>query len=159
MLQRNWNTDNAVWSSLQPILFERNWKRVSFNYGSKDMVSLERGVYMVIISTSHLSDIQPFSFFSTPFYVGMSTKLRQRFSTHTNTRFDKDNLIKKLGVFSKKSIFFYKELPEYSREQLLFIEQSLIDVFGGSGNRSNSLSIKNKEVILATFKEGEKHAS
>ena len=158
MLQRNWNTDEKLWTTLQPILLEKDWKRVSFNYTSKDMVSLERGVYMVIISTAHLTDIYPFKSLSTPFYVGMSTKLRQRFATHTNTRFEKDNLIKKLGYFSRKAIFFYKELPDYTREQLLFIEQSLIDVFGGSGNQSNSLSIKNKQIILATFKEGKKHA-
>ena len=159
MLQRNWNTEEKLWKNLQPILLERDWKRVSFNYGSKDMVSLERGVYMVLISTSHFSGINPFKNLTTPFYVGMSTKLRQRFATHTNTRSDKDNLIKRLGFFSKKAIFFYKELPDYTREQLLYIEQSLIDLFGGSGNQSNSVSIKNKEVILATFKEGEEHAT
>ena len=111
MLQRNWNTEEKLWKNLQPILLERDWKRVSFNYGSKDMVSLERGVYMVLISTSHFSAINPFKNLTTPFYVGMSTKLRQRFATHTNTRSDKDNLIKRLGFFSKKAIFFYKELP------------------------------------------------
>ena len=159
MLQKNWNTDKKLWSYLQPVLFEKSWKRVSFNYDSKDSVSLERGVYIVTISTSHLSTNNPFKIFNTPFYIGMSTKLRQRFATHTITTFDRDNLIKRLGFFSRKSIFYYIELPNYTRQQLLFIEQSLIDVFGGAGNQSNSLSIKNKEIVLATFKEGEEHGA
>ena len=159
MVQKNWSTDKKLWRDLQPILLERDWKRVSFNYDSKDMVSLERGVYMVIISTSHLTQIKPFNFFNTPFYVGMSTKLRDRFATHTNTRSDRNNLIKRLGFFSRRAVFFYKELPNHTWEKLLFIEQSLIDLFGGAGNRANSVSIKNKEVILATFKQGEEHAT
>ena len=32
MLQKNWNTDKKLWSYLQPVLFEKSWKRVSFNY-------------------------------------------------------------------------------------------------------------------------------
>ena len=75
-----------------------------------------------------------------------------------HTRGNNNNLIKNLKYFSQNSMFYFIVLPNAYKSQLEYFEQTLIDVFGGSLNKSNPVSDSRREKIEATIKEGIKHA-
>lgn len=156
-MQNNWNINQDKWDDILPIVYNKNWRNVTFNYNRRDMIPQERGIYMVVISSSFLSKKEPFKLLQTPFYVGMSTTLKTRFASHTNTRIDYDNLLKRLGVFLRNSKFFYLILPQYTQENLKYIEQTLIDCFGCFGNKINSVSKEKIKTIKTKILEGVKH--
>ena len=156
MPQINWNLNSDKWNKIDPQLHENNWKKFSFKYDSRDFISEDRGLYMVTISSSQFSTKTPFNDLITPIYIGHSINIRKRFMQHT--RGNNDNLIKNLKYFSQKSMFYYIVLPNAFKAHLEYLEQTLIDVFGGSLNKSNPVSDSRREKIEATIKEGIKHA-
>lgn len=156
MPQINWNLNPDKWSKIDTQLHQSNWKKFSFRYDSRDFISEERGLYMVTISSSQFSKNLPFSDLITPIYIGHSTNIRKRFMQHT--RGNNNNLIKNLKYFSQNSMFYFIVLPNAFKSQLEYFEQTLIDVFGGSLNKSNPVSDVRREKIEATIKEGIKHA-
>ena len=156
MPQINWNLNPDKWSKIDTQLHKSNWKKFSFKYDSRDFISEERGLYMVTISSSQFSKNLPFSDLITPIYIGHSTNIRKRFMQHT--RGNNNNLIKNLKYFSQNSMFYFIVLPNAFKSQLEYFEQTLIDVFGGSLNKSNPVSDVRREKIEATIKEGIKHA-
>ncbi len=155
MPQINWNLNREIWDKINPQLHENNWKEVNFKYDSRDFISRDRGLYMVTISTSHFSQKTPFESLVTPIYIGHAINLRTRFMQHS--RGANDNLIKKLQFFSQRSKFYFITLPDLYKSQLMYLEQTLIDAFGGSLNKSNPVSNYRKNKIEATIMEGKEH--
>jgi hypothetical protein len=155
MPQINWNLDKKIWDKINPLLHESNWKEVNFKYDSRNFISEDRGIYMVTISSSQFSQKIPFKNLVTPIYVGHAINLRTRFMQHTRGR--SENLIKNLKYFSQKGMFYFITLPDVYKSQLMYLEQTLIDVFGGSLNKSNPVSNDRKNIIEATIMEGKKH--
>jgi len=156
MPQINWSLNPEKWNNIDPKLHKSNWKKISFKYDSRDFISEDRGLYMVTISSSQFSKSLPFNNLITPIYIGHSTNIRKRFMQHT--RGNNSNLIKNLKYFSQNSMFYFIVLPNAYKSQLEYFEQTLIDVFGGSLNKSNPVSDVRREKIEATIKEGIKHA-
>ena len=56
-------------------------------------------------------------------------------------------------------IFYYKVLPGLTETELFYHEQTLIDVFGGSLNKTNSVSEKRKLTIKAQIMKEKKHGT
>jgi len=159
MSNSNWDISKEKWSKIDPIILNQNWKQSSFNYDSKNLITNKRGIYIVTITSIHMSENLPFKELITPFYVGHTLNLRTRFMQHTRGKNNK-NLIYKLGEFAKKSKFFYLELIDTHIEYLQYHEQTLIDVFRGPLNQINSVSNLRKDEISATLSnEGTKHGT
>ena len=79
MPQINWNLDPKIWNKIDPQLHEKNWKKISFKYDSRNFISEDRGLYMVTFSSSQFSNQLPFENLVTPIYIGHSTNIKKRF--------------------------------------------------------------------------------
>ena len=154
----HWNTDLSFWKKIDNKIINEDWDFIKLNYDSKDFVTDERGIYMIAVSTNHFSKIKPFDDLFTPIYVGKAINLKNRFKDHS-ARGRENNKLKELGFFSTNSIFYYKVLPGLTETELFYHEQTLIDVFGGSLNKTNSVSEKRKLTIKAQIMKEKKHGT
>ena len=91
MTEVGWSLNRDVWSAIANDAKSTPWRKVRFDYSSRMLVDSLPGVYMVSLSAKFVSEVIPFSDLSTPIYIGQSSDLRQRFSTHTGSQ------VRKLG--------------------------------------------------------------
>lgn len=142
-LQIGWDLSKNTTGSLPSIINEVKWSSISFDNTSKVYVPIERGIYIVSVTSNIFKNSLPFSNFQTPAYIGMSTNLRKRFSDHTGGR-GHDALWRRLGSSLSYCTFWYAVFHGKSTGDLRRIEQALIDVYGSPLNRINSVKIGQK---------------
>lgn len=142
-LQIGWDLSKNTTGCLPSVINEVKWNSISFDNTSKVYVPMERGIYIVSVTSNIFKNSLPFSSFQTPAYIGMSTNLRKRFSDHTGGRGD-DALWRRLGSSVTYCTFWYAVFHGKSTGELRSIEQALIDVYGSPLNRINSVRIGQK---------------
>lgn len=139
MLRYGWTLDREHWNVVKSEVIEATWRRVKFVYDSCDLIPQGRGIYLVVLDARDIISSTPFNSFSSPLYVGHATKLRQRFKQHTIGSND-SNLRRRMSKFSNCMYFHFAEFRDYPKDELKFLEQSLINVFGPPLNSINSIS-------------------
>ena len=140
MTEVGWSLNRDVWSAIANDAKSTPWRKVRFDYSSRMLVDALPGVYMVSLNAKFVSEVIPFSDLSTPIYIGQSSDLRQRFSTHTGSR-GEEALWRRVGSLVRQTEFWFLSLPGKSRDELMRIEQSLIDAFGKKLNSINSVAV------------------
>ena len=138
-LQIGWNLEKAFGSSLCSAAQKAKWQSVKFdNYSKTFIPTRSRGIYIVSVNSNMLGDVEPFSLFQTPAYIGMSLDLRQRFDTHTAGSHP-DALWRRLGSSKRFCTFWYAVFEHKTKNDLKKIEQNLINIYGSPLNRINSV--------------------
>lgn len=139
MLRYGWSLEREFWRNIKPEVYEASWKRVKFTQDSSDLIPESRGIYLVVIDVKKIITHMPFGSFSSPLYVGHTTKLRQRFKQHTIGN-KENNIRRKMVEFNNCMYFYFALFNDYPIDALKNLEQSLIDVFGPPLNSINSIS-------------------
>ena len=139
MLRYGWSLNKDQWNAISPELLETPWRSVKFSIDSSELVPQKRGVYLVSLSVEGLISAEPFANFTSPLYVGHTTRLRQRFRQHAIGN-KPGNLRSKGNIFTKYMTFYFALFEDYTKDELKKMEQSLIDVYGPPLNSINSIS-------------------
>ena len=138
-LQVGWD----ITAQIPSVIVEANWQSIKFERTNSSFIPDKRGIYIVSVSTDFFNGVYPFGKFETPAYIGMSTKLRNRFVNHTAGLQD-DALWRRLGDAKKRCTFWFTVLSDKSTKELKFLEQALIDCYGSPLNRINSVRLGEK---------------
>ena len=149
MPQLNWNLNSEAWDNIDKTLTNKDWKSKSFLYDSRVFIPKAKGIYMISLSSSKIANIEPFSTLVTPVYIGISTNLRKRFVDHTYG--NSDALFRKYLFDFRGAVKFWWLEINVDITKLKMFEQSLIDLFGGSLNKINSIA--EDKIIIKTLKE------
>lgn len=107
------------------------WRRVSFIKSSALQVSNRGGVYAICLTSQrYVSDGAPWRHWATPMYIGRSTCLRTRFSSHVKGEYD---ATRELALSFRGLDFWFSIVEDLEIQQKL--EANLISMFGPPMNR------------------------
>ena len=153
-LTKGWSFKKNVWNANASGLSDPGWRYVNFLYDNRNLIPRVRGVYLVVLSLDDM-DHTPFKQFASPLYVGHTLDLQQRFSVHSIPG-QSDNIKAKLIDF-RNVRFWYRKFADLSKEELKEKEQSLIEIFGPTINKINSVypGVKDADVLSANVSNQE----
>ena len=146
-MRYGWSLDTEHWNGVDHILGSSGWSACKFTRDSLDLVPKSRRVYMLVASppVSNFSQKNEMADgLAAPVYVGIAIDLSRRFKQHISFR--DGSVADRIKPLLQRTRFWFLEMPE-TQEELRRIEQILIDAFGPTANKINSVVKKDREII------------
>ncbi len=148
-MSQSWSKNKDHWKSLPEHFLNGNWKKVNYVSGDISRVPNKGGIYMYCVSIPK-SKNEILESIGTPIYMGISKKLKRRFTEHL----DKDEIIEMADCFGNRLKFFFLTIDPYVEKNVkIEFEQPMIDCFGKVVNRINSVVKYEKEDVSIEFDE------
>lgn len=136
-MRYGWSIDQETWRKLERD--KSQWRAVRLTATDKNVVPKDSGIYMICAAPpgyrlmgKRSGDLLQYLY--SPVYIGKSTDLQERFSSHCNQ--PKLELEQSQSCFNGNLDFWFLRM---SRNEIDYYETKLIDCFGPPANRISGI--------------------